>query len=284
MGLPLMRAQARKMMLKKLLTALAVSGGLALAAPAAQALAMPLPAVLPASQAVAVAPEAVLMPGTTVSYPSVLPVTGWLHAAPGKYKATFTWGAVAGAAVYELRVSPVSGGATTRFDRVLGASLRYGATVTLHTGRYAVTVRAGRSWGDVHGHWAALRYFTVAVPAPVYSLVAAHALAWALTQAGKWYAWGGTGPSTYDCSGLVMMAYEHAGVQLPRTTYEMLASSRLHRVYSPQAGDLAFYGSGHVELYVRPGVTFGAHESGKPVSYAYYSGSSWRPTAFYRVA
>ena len=35
---------------------------------------------------------------------------------------------------------------------------------------------------------------------------------------------------------------------MPRTTYGMLASSHLYRVYSPRRGDLAFYGSGHVEF------------------------------------
>lgn len=266
-------------MIKKLFLALAASGGLVLATPAAQALAMPVPAILPAAPAAVMAPEAVLMPATTVSYPSVLPAPV-THVTAGVDRATVSWAAIAGATVYEVRAVPAGNGATTRVDHVTSARF---LAMTLHSGRYVVNVRAGRTSHDIHGHWSASRYFTVAAPAPVYSSAAAHALAWALTQAGKWYAWGGTGPSTYDCSGLVMAAYEHAGIQLPRTTYSMLASSRLHRTYSPQPGDLAFYGSGHVELYVRPGVTFGAHESGKPVSYAYYSGS-WQPTMFFRAA
>src|SRR5215475_11745640 len=49
---------------------------------------------------------------------------------------------------------------------------------------------------------------------------------WARSQTGHPYVWGGTGPG-YDCSGLVMMAYRHAGVRLPRTTSGMLASSLL---------------------------------------------------------
>ncbi len=104
---------------------------------------------------------------------------------------------------------------------------------------------------------------------------------WAHTQAGHPYQWGGTGPG-YDCSGLVMMAYRHAGVQLPRTTTQMLASWLLIRVRHPQMGDLAFYGSGHVELFRRWGFTFGAHDFGTPVSLVRY-GWGWKPTAFYRV-
>jgi peptidoglycan DL-endopeptidase CwlO len=107
------------------------------------------------------------------------------------------------------------------------------------------------------------------------------AYAWARTQAGHPYAYGGTGPG-YDCSGLVMMAYRHAGVHLPRTTSGMLASPLLVRIWHPRMGDLAFYGSGHVELFRKWGYTFGAHDAGSPVGLIHY-GWGWVPTAFYRV-
>ena len=48
------------------------------------------------------------------------------------------------------------------------------------------------------------------------------AFAWAKTQAGKPYIYGGTGPKGYDCSGLVYAAYKRVGFTLPRTTEEML--------------------------------------------------------------
>src|SRR5262249_36565619 len=81
------------------------------------------------------------------------------------------------------------------------------------------------------------------------------ALRWAEHQAGKWYCFGGSGPGCFDCSGLVMRAYAHAGTRLPRTTYGMLGSWHLRRVPASQRkrGDLAFYGSGHVELVTRRG-------------------------------
>jgi cell wall-associated NlpC family hydrolase len=107
------------------------------------------------------------------------------------------------------------------------------------------------------------------------------AYVWASRQAGHPYAWGGTGPG-YDCSGLVMTAYRHAGVHLPRSTSEMLASPLLIRVRHPRMGDLAFYGSGHVELFRKWGYTFGAHDPGSPVGLVHY-GWGWVPTAFYRV-
>jgi cell wall-associated NlpC family hydrolase len=104
---------------------------------------------------------------------------------------------------------------------------------------------------------------------------------WAVTQKGHPYVWGGTGPG-YDCSGLVMMAYRHAGISLPRTTFGMLASPLLVRVIHPRMGDLAFYGTGHVELFRRWGYTFGAHDYGTTVGLIHY-GWGWKPTAFYRV-
>jgi peptidoglycan DL-endopeptidase CwlO len=104
---------------------------------------------------------------------------------------------------------------------------------------------------------------------------------WAARQKGHPYVWGGTGPG-FDCSGLVMEAYLHVGIRLPRTTTEMLASRKLIRVRHPRMGDLAFYGTGHVELFRRWGYTFGAHDYGSPVGLIHY-GYGWKPTAFYHV-
>ena len=104
---------------------------------------------------------------------------------------------------------------------------------------------------------------------------------WAHSKKGHPYVYGGTGPG-FDCSGLVMEAYRHVGIHLPRTTGGMLSSWKLVRVRHPRMGDLAFYGSGHVELFRRWGWTFGAHDYGSPVSLIHY-GYGWKPTAYYRV-
>jgi NlpC/P60 family len=111
------------------------------------------------------------------------------------------------------------------------------------------------------------------------------AFAWAKTQAGKPYIYGGTGPKGYDCSGLVYAAYKHVGFTLPRTTEEMLDSSKFGRSNHPIAGELAFFGTGHVEFVtneyhttygaLRPGTVLGWHK--------WYSGSSWHPTVYLYV-
>jgi peptidoglycan DL-endopeptidase CwlO len=109
-------------------------------------------------------------------------------------------------------------------------------------------------------------------------------LRWARTQRGKPYVWGATGPNGYDCSGLVYAAYHHAtGRWGPRDTNDMLAAGWwMRRVRRPRRGDLAFYGSGHVELFVRRGLTFGAKEPGTDLGY-HHTSAVWHPTMYFVV-
>lgn len=125
---------------------------------------------------------------------------------------------------------------------------------------------------------------TVAVKQLVNEPAGGRALDWAIGHAlYHWYGWGGTGPGVYDCSGLVRAAYAAIGIHLPRTTYDMLADhAQLRRVSTPQRGDLAFYGSGHVELYAHGHYTFGAHDTGSQVGWIGFGGW-WQPTAYYEV-
>lgn len=106
----------------------------------------------------------------------------------------------------------------------------------------------------------------------------------ALRYKDHWYGWGGIGPSVFDCSGLVYRSYLNLGHLLPRDTYGMLGGGgHLHFTSRPRKGMLSFYGSGHVELYVRPGVTFGAHHTGTKIGYTYYNGY-YHPTMYMWVS
>lgn len=105
------------------------------------------------------------------------------------------------------------------------------------------------------------------------------------SRTGDWYSYGAAGPGAFDCSGLVYWSSARHGVALPRTTYEMMHSSHLYQVSSPQRGDLAFfYGGGHVEIVtIWPFTTFGAHDSGSRVGWLRW-GSHWPPgTVFFRL-
>ena len=112
------------------------------------------------------------------------------------------------------------------------------------------------------------------------------ALNWAESHAtGDAYSYGAAGPGAYDCSGLVMTAFEHAGITLPHSTYAMLSNPHLHPVplSQIQRGDILFYGSGHVEFAtVWYHTSFGAHDYGSPVGWIQW-GYGWYPTMAFEV-
>jgi cell wall-associated NlpC family hydrolase len=107
------------------------------------------------------------------------------------------------------------------------------------------------------------------------------------TRAGDWYVYGGAGPSVFDCSGLVYWASHRLGVNMPRTTYGMLtegvSSGLLYQVSNPQRGDLAFYGTGHVEFVTDWWhTTFGAQDTGTRVGWHTWN-AYWHPTMYFRI-
>ncbi|WP_083502371.1 NlpC/P60 family protein [Sphaerimonospora mesophila] len=94
------------------------------------------------------------------------------------------------------------------------------------------------------------------------------ALQFAYKQIGKPYRYGGTGPSGWDCSGLVQAAWAAAGVRLPRTSYEQWAWGAGRRVSlnELQAGDLLWHsGYGHVGIYDGAGKVVHAPQTGDVV-------------------
>jgi hypothetical protein len=99
------------------------------------------------------------------------------------------------------------------------------------------------------------------------------AVGFARAQIGKWYQWGGIGPSTYDCSGLTMKSYASVGVALHRTTYDQWNQGRAVSRVELQPGDLVFYnGRSHVAIYVGNNEVIQALKRGTQINY--YSISS----------
>jgi cell wall-associated NlpC family hydrolase len=67
------------------------------------------------------------------------------------------------------------------------------------------------------------------------------AVAWALGQLGKPYRWGAAGPEAFDCSGLVLRAWQAAGVVIPRIAADQYGAGSHVPVSEAQAGDLVFF-------------------------------------------
>ncbi|MEL4504172.1 NlpC/P60 family protein [Luteococcus sp. H138] len=85
---------------------------------------------------------------------------------------------------------------------------------------------------------------------------ASGAVSYALGQVGKSYVMGATGPSSYDCSGLMLKAWNSAGVSLPRTSQDQYGAGKAVPTSELQPGDLVFYYSGitHVGMYLGKGM------------------------------
>src|SRR5262249_17841907 len=92
-------------------------------------------------------------------------------------------------------------------------------------------------------------------------------------QLGKPYLWGGTGPDAFDCSGLVMMAYRAAGINIARTSQQQWASESKVPPAQVEAGDLVFFAGsdgtptapGHVGLVIGKGKMIEAYATGFPI-------------------
>lgn len=84
----------------------------------------------------------------------------------------------------------------------------------------------------------------------------------ARAQVGKAYVMGGTGPSSFDCSGLVQAAYRQAGISLPRMSQAQSSSGTSVSLSALQPGDILYWGSRgsayHVAIYVGGGKFVGA--------------------------
>jgi peptidoglycan DL-endopeptidase CwlO len=97
----------------------------------------------------------------------------------------------------------------------------------------------------------------------------AKALAYAKAQLGEPYARSGAGPSSWDCSGLTMMAWGSVGVSLPHSSRQQFSRGQSVAKSDLRSGDLVFFYSdiSHVGLYAGNGQVIHAPRPGKSVEY-----------------
>jgi len=86
------------------------------------------------------------------------------------------------------------------------------------------------------------------------------AIDYALAQLGKPYVYGGTGPDSWDCSGLTQAAMAAAGISIPRTSEEQAAAATPVSMNALEPGDLLFWSTDgtaanayHVAIYIGNG-------------------------------
>jgi cell wall-associated NlpC family hydrolase len=119
-------------------------------------------------------------------------------------------------------------------------------------------------------------------PAPSGNAIAA-----ALTRVGAGsYVWGASGPVNFDCSGLVLWAYQHQGISLPHYSgAQYNATTRISRDQL-QAGDLVFWGGGgseHVAIYMGGNQLVHAFGSANGVRVTALDGWWKPPTGYGRI-
>ncbi len=111
-------------------------------------------------------------------------------------------------------------------------------------------------------------------PAPPVGSGAGEAVAAAMTRLGDPYVWGASGPSYFDCSGLVLWAWAQAGVSLPHFSGAQYSSTTQIPMSDLQPGDLVFpYDPGeHVAMYIGGGDIIEAPYTGAVVHVVPLSG------------
>lgn len=116
---------------------------------------------------------------------------------------------------------------------------------------------------------------------------AERAIAFAKQQLGEPYVWGAAGPGSWDCSGLTMASWRHAGVSLPHYSVAQYEQVKKIGADDLRPGDLIFWADSpgdpgtifHVALYLGDGQMIHAPRTGKPVKIesVYY----WESPSFY---
>ncbi|MFN2629681.1 MAG: NlpC/P60 family protein [Gaiellaceae bacterium] len=131
------------------------------------------------------------------------------------------------------------------------------------------------SGGAVVGISAATPEASVAPPSQ-YGGVAAIAMSYL----GVPYAWGGSSPSGFDCSGLVAYVYAQVGVSLPHYTGAQWNVGVPVSRGDLQPGDLVFFnGLGHVGIYIGGGQFVHAPHTGDVVKISSLS-ESWYASTY----
>lgn len=112
---------------------------------------------------------------------------------------------------------------------------------------------------------------------PVAPAAGSGAVAAALSKLGSPYGWGAAGPDQFDCSGLMLWAYQQQGKTIPRTSQAQLAGGTPVSRADLQPGDLVGYYPGvtHIGMYIGNGQLVHASDYGIPVQVVSVDSMPW---------
>jgi cell wall-associated NlpC family hydrolase len=104
----------------------------------------------------------------------------------------------------------------------------------------------------------------------------------AISLLGAPYEWGGSGPTTFDCSGLVRFIHDQLGILVPRTAAEQYSAARPVDIDELEPGDLLFFRIkgrkiSHVAIYAGEGRFVHAPQTGRPVELRMLDDEFYRP-------
>jgi murein DD-endopeptidase len=104
----------------------------------------------------------------------------------------------------------------------------------------------------------------------------------AISLLGTPYEWGGNGPETFDCSGLVRFIHDQLGIFVPRTAAEQYSAATPVDPRNLEPGDLLFFRIkgrhiSHVAIYTGEGRFVHAPQTGRPVELRTLDDGFYRP-------
>jgi hypothetical protein len=161
--------------------------------------------------------------------------------------------------------------------------LREGRDAVHHNDRYYLYAHGGWYVGDTdRGPWRAVTgTHRRASPDPARTSRPApaddHVVQLATRHVGRPYAWGGSSPAGFDCSGFVKYVYASVGVSLPHNAARQYAYGTPVGRYALRPGDLVFFDRlRHNGIYVGAGQFVHASQRGGGVKISRVGGDWFR--------
>lgn len=150
---------------------------------------------------------------------------------------------------------------TTKVRATYAGTGTYAGTASANVGELTVGAAPARTTATSLAT-VSTAYSTSSLGARLVSLAASHA--------GAAYVYGGSGPYSFDCSGLVQYIYGQLGRSVPRTAQAQYDASTKIATTAARPGDLVFFGGTssiyHVGIYAGGGMMWAAPHTGAVVS------------------